>query len=311
MHGLCSLALTLGMLAQTPAPPNPGEPILRDAPELRARLEELCSGVRGIAGIHVVHLTRREEVAIRADEAFPTASLVKLPILLALFEKLVAGELDWHQELRYDAQRGYPGEDLLAAFRDGEKITLAKLVTLMIGFSDNTASLWLQELAGTGTTINAWLAGHGFETTRVNSRTPGREEDWKRYGWGQTSPREMTRLVLGIRDAAFHTRAASDSMLRVMQRSIWDGEAISQLPPHVAVCTKQGAVNASRSEVVLVEAPHGAFVFAVLTREQEDQSWTRDNEGYVLLRRVARTLYEHYEPDDSWRPAPEHERFGG
>ena len=56
------------------------------------------------------------------------------------------------------------------------KITLAKLVDLMIRYSDNTASLWCQELAGTGTVINDWLQSHGYEKTRVNSRTPGREK---------------------------------------------------------------------------------------------------------------------------------------
>ena len=61
----------------------------------------------------------------------------------------------------------------------------------MITMSYNTASLWCQHLAGTGTAINQWLEKHGFIHTRVNSRTPGREFARSRYGWGQTSPREM------------------------------------------------------------------------------------------------------------------------
>ena len=44
------------------------------------------------------------------------------------------------------------------------------------------------------------MAAHGFEHTRVNSRTPGREANQKLYGWGQTTPREMSRLMLMIRD---------------------------------------------------------------------------------------------------------------
>ena len=68
-------------------------------------------------------------------------------------------------------------------------------------------------------------------------------------------------------------------------------------------------MNRSRSEVVLVHAPRGAFVFCVVTKEQEDQSWVRDNEGYVLLRRVAAHLWQHFEPDSSWSPAPGAERF--
>ncbi len=65
----------------------------------------------------------------------------------------------------------------------------------MFTTSDNTASLWLQSLAGTGTRINRLLDSMGFKNTRVNSRTPGREADRTKYGWGQTTPAEMALLM--------------------------------------------------------------------------------------------------------------------
>ena len=144
--------------------------------------------------------------------------------------------------------------DRLGSFADGEPITLDKLAFLMITTSDNTASLWCQELAGTGATINAWLQGQGFEQTRVNSRTPGREDARARYGWGQTTPREMAELLVHIRDRALVSPAASEEMARALGRIYWDGEALASVPPTVATMSKQGAVNASRSEVVLVHA---------------------------------------------------------
>lgn len=299
---LALLSICAALPAQDPAPTRP---------PLRAELEALAAKVRGEVGIYVRHLRTGEEIAIRADELFPTASLVKVPILLGLFEKLERGELRWDQELVYTKERAYPGEDLVESLRDGEEVTLAKLVTLMIAFSDNTASLWLQELAGTGSAINAWLAARGFERTRVNSRTEGRADAQKTWGWGQTTPREMAELLRRIHAGEVHSRAACDAMLRALARSIWDGEALSQLPPHVAAFTKQGAVNRSRSEVVLVEGRNGPFVFCVITKSQEDQSWVPGNEGYVLLRAVTRLLYERYEPQDPWRPAPGHERYQG
>jgi beta-lactamase class A len=299
---LALLTTSAAVLAQDPAPTHP---------PLRAELEALAARVRGDVGIYVKHLETGEEIAIRADELFPTASLVKVPILLGLFEKLERNELRWDQKLTYTKERAYPGEDLLESLRDGEEVSLAKLVTLMIAFSDNTASLWLQELAGTGTAINAYLAARGFEQTRVNSRTEGRAEAQKTWGWGQTTPREMAELLRRIHASEVHSRAACHAMLRALARSVWDGEALSQLPPHVVAFTKQGAVNRSRSEVALVEGRNGPFVFCVITKDQEDQSWAPENEGYVLLRAVARLLYERYEPQDPWRPAPGRQRYQG
>ena len=186
---------------------------------------------------------------------------------------------------------------------------MSKLIMLMITTSDNTASLWLQSMAGTGTAINAWLDRHGFHSTRVNSRTEGRRPDWEKYGWGQTTPREMAELLVLIREGKAVSPGASEEMYRILTRIYWNGEALSRIPPWVQTASKQGAVNQSRSEVVLVNAPSGDYVFCVITKNQEDQSWEAENEGFVLLRKVSGLLWEYFEPDLQWNPAPGSERF--
>ena len=88
-----------------------------------------------------------------------------------------------------------------------------------------------------------------------------------------------------------------------LTRSFWTGEALSQLPPTVQAASKQGAVDQSRSEVVLVNAPSGDYVFCVITKNQQDESMKPENEGYVLLRRVSALLWRHFEPRHPWSPA--------
>jgi beta-lactamase class A len=88
----------------------------------------------------------------------------------------------------------YEGEDILGSFKNDEKILLKKVIMLMLTTSDNTASLWLQSLAGKGARVNEILDSLGFKNTRINSRTPGRENNRSMYGWGQTTPSEMGRL---------------------------------------------------------------------------------------------------------------------
>jgi beta-lactamase class A len=92
-------------------------------------------------------------------------------------------------------------------------------------------------------------------------------------------------------------------MYRVLCRAYWDAEALSALPPWVQAASKQGAVNRSRSEVVLVSAPSGDYVFCLITADQQDTSWDADNAGFVLLRDVSRALWEHFEGVDAWSPA--------
>ena len=264
-------------------------------PALQTKLDALAAGFKGDVGIYVRSLSTGEEIAINADTLFPTASLIKVPILLKVFDSIENGDLDFHQKLVYRDSLLYPGEDILGAFRDSAEISLSKAAMLMITTSDNTASLWLQDLSGTGTAINEWLEKEGYVHTRVNSRTEGRRSDWEKYGWGQTTPREMAELLVMIRENRAVSPAASESMYRILTRIYWNEEALSQIPPYVQAASKQGAVNQSRSEVVLVNAPSGDYVFTVITKNQEDQSWEYDNEGFVLIREVSKTLWQHFE----------------
>jgi beta-lactamase class A len=276
---------------------------------LAAKLNTLVKDFKGDVGIYVRHLKRGETVNIQADSIFPTASMIKVPITIGVFDKIEKGELDYHATLTYKDSLLYEGEDILGSFKNGEVISLSKVLMLMITTSDNTASLWCQSLAGTGTAINAWLEGNGFQHTRVNSRTPGREQNRARYGWGQTTPKEMAELLVRIYERKVISPRASERIYRNLTRIYWDNEALSQIPPNVQVASKQGAVNRSKSEVVLVNAPHGDYVFCVITKNQEDERWQPDNAGYVLLRKVSALLWNYFEPGSRWKPAAQIEEW--
>lgn len=276
---------------------------------LKKKIAALVSGFDGKAGVYVQHLKTGKTVSLNADSLFPTASMIKVPITIGIFDKIEDQALAFDTVLTYRDSLLYEGEDILGSFRDGEKIALSKVLMLMITTSDNTASLWCQHLAGTGTAINQWLERNGFIHTRVNSRTEGRHEDWKKYGWGQTTPREMAGLLMRIRAGSVVSARASERIYRNLTRIYYDSESLSQIPPYVQVASKSGAVNQSRSEVVLVNAPHGDYVFCVITKEQKDETWTSDNEGYVLLREVSKLLWDHFEPGSKWKPAEKIEEW--
>lgn len=291
------LFITSSLVAQ----PNTFFPKTKTDKVLTKKLQELVKDFKGNVGMYVRHLKSGKTIEINADTLFPTASMVKIPIMVGIFDKVEKGELKYDSLLMYRDSLLYPGEDIVGTLKDSGRITLSKNVMLMITTSDNTASLWNQIMAGTGTRINAILEQHGFNDTRVNSRTPGREEMRSLYGWGVTTPREMAELVVKIREGKIISPWASERMYRNLARIYWDGEALSEIPPYVHTASKQGAVNRSRSEVVLVNAPSGDYVFCVITKNQNDERWTNENEGYVLLRNVSRTLWQYFEPKDTWR----------
>src|ERR1043166_6391667 len=162
--------------------------------KLIKEVASLVTGFNGEIGIYVKDLNNGKTAAINADTIFPTASIVKLPILLGVMDKINRHELDYDSVFTYRDSLLYEGEDILGSFKNNEKILLKKMIMLMLTTSDNTASLWLQSVAGIGTRINEILDSLGFKLTRVNSRTPGRENNRTIYGWGQTTPFEIGKL---------------------------------------------------------------------------------------------------------------------
>ena len=271
--------------------------------KLQNKLEEAIQGFNGDIGIYVKNLHTGKTVSIKADTIFPTASIVKVPILLGIMDKIQKGELAYDSTLVYKDSLLYEGEDILGSFKNDEKILLKKVMMLMLTTSDNTASLWLQSLAGKGTRINEILDSLGLVYTRVNSRTQGRENNRTEYGWGQTTPKEMGIIFEKIYRNEIFSAAACDRMMRSLGRNYWDlNEAISQIPPYIEVFSKNGCVNAVRSEVLLVNAPHDPYIFCIFTKNNKDIQWTHDNEAWTMARKISLMLWRYFEPKDKWEP---------
>jgi beta-lactamase class A len=275
---------------------------------LTGKLEDALKGFNGQVGIYVQNLKTGKTVAINADTLFPTASMIKVSIQCGLMDKIEKGEIKYNQKLAYCDSLLYKGEDILGSFKNGDTIEVSKVAMLMITMSDNTASLWLQKLVGTDY-INNWLATNGFKVMRDNSRATGRDAMHARYGWGVTTPYEMCRLFTMIRNGEAVSAAASERMQRNMCRIFWDDKALSQIPPYVQTISKQGALDESKSETVLVNAPHGNYVFSIITNHNKDQRWTPDNEADMLIRKVSALLWHYYEPKNDWKPAEGIDKF--
>lgn len=262
---------------------------------LDSKLREAINGYNGDIGIYVKNLRTGKAVSINADTIFPTASIVKVPILIGIMDKIERKELSYDSSLVYKDSLLYASSDILSSFKNNEKILLKKVILLMLTTSDNTASLWLQSLAGGGTRINEIMESLGLKDTRVNSRTPGREEYRTKYQWGQTTPKEMGTLFEKIYRNEVFSAAACERMMRCLGRNYWDeDEAISQIPPTIEVFSKNGCVNASRSEAMIVNAHKNPYVFCIFTKNNKDTRWEHDNEAWAMARKISKLLWEYW-----------------
>ncbi|MCP9766943.1 serine hydrolase [Lacihabitans sp. LS3-19] len=272
---------------------------LKHDPKLQKIIEEQTKGFGGVIGVYVENIKTGKFAAVNADTIFPTASMIKIPIMIGLFSKILDGTVTYDQPLTFKDSLKYDN-GIVGSFKDSTKIPISELIFLMESVSDNTASLWLQGIVK-GQRINEIMDSLGMVHTRMNTRTPGRSGNWKIYGWGQTSPREMASLMKKLRNGEIYSPDASLRMYRTLGNQYWDGEGLSQIPENVKTAYKSGAVDRSRSEVMYVHAPHGEYVYCLITKNQNDTSWTKDNEGYKAARSVSAALWKYFEPKSKWK----------
>jgi beta-lactamase class A len=270
--------------------------------DLERGIQTLVDEFHGDVGVYIQELGSDKKIEINSDTVFSTASIVKIPIMLGVFDKIEKNQLNFHQTLMYRDSIKYGGSGLMQFFQDSTQTDLRTLIALMLSYSDNTTSLWNQSLAGGGIQINELMENLGYTNTRVNSRTPGREKIWEKYGWGQTSPKEMADILVRIYQKELISTAASEMMYRLLSNSYYNDYALSQIPPGVNVASKQGMVNASRSEVFLVNGPKSDFVVAIFTDHNEDTSWKFDNEAWELTRKITHLVWNHFNAEHPYSP---------
>ncbi|SMG20900.1 serine hydrolase [Sphingobacterium psychroaquaticum] len=272
--------------------------------KLEERLKKETENFQGDIGIYVQHFKKNTTVNILADTIFPTASIVKVPILVGVFNKINEGSLTLRQPFRYDAKRVYGGSGLMQFYKDSAETELSIMISLMLTYSDNVTSIWNQELAGGGVEINRIMDQLGLVNTKVNSRTTGREQLWRKYGWGQTTPQEIASLMHLIRSGKVFNPQLSDKMYRYLKNQFYNERSLSQIPAEIATASKTGSVDDARGEVVYVHAPSGDYVFSVLTKNNKDQSWTDENEAEKITRKIASIIWNYYEPKHPYTAYP-------
>src|SRR5712671_4394898 len=128
---------------------------------LRARI----AGFDGAVSLYAKNLDSGVTVGIRESEPVRTASTIKLPILLAVFDAVERGQAKWTEPLTVTTAERATGTGVLGSeFSDGVQLPLRDVAHLMIVLSDNTATNMILDRFGADT-VNAYLDRIGLPTT--------------------------------------------------------------------------------------------------------------------------------------------------
>jgi beta-lactamase class A len=62
------------------------------------------------------------------------------------------------------------------------------------------------------------------------------------------------------------------------------------------IASKTGSLNAVRNDVAIVAGKSGPMVLSIFTYENEDKSWTPDNQAEMMIARLAQEIVEAWSP---------------
>ncbi|HEY3203266.1 MAG TPA: serine hydrolase [Thermoanaerobaculia bacterium] len=285
-----------------------------DHASLEKRVEKKIRAFHGEMGISVKNLDTGETLAVDADERFPTASLIKVAVMVEVYHRIAEGTLSRARTVVLKESDKAGDETVpLNVLHAGTVLTVADLLRLMIAWSDNTATNLLIGLVETAK-VDRRLEFYGLTKTKLyrptfrDGHADVLPEEEKEFGLGSTTPREAARLMELIAEGKIVSRAVCDEMLGILALQQDRAMIPRSLPferEKILVANKtgwdeekqpdaKGFKGDVRDDAAYVKSPKARYVIAICARRIHDKSPGVDNEALRAGAELSRMVYDYF-----------------
>jgi beta-lactamase class A len=263
-----------------------------DTVALRRQLDAIAGAHHGVLGYSVSNLDTGERLSLRGDETFSTASLIKVPILVTLYDLAEQKQLSLSDPLTVLKIDQVPGSGVLQYMRPGMTLSVNDAASLMIVLSDNTATnLLLDRIV----IRRVWqkMEALGLPHTKVHSKTFLRMssvamDSSVKYGLGVSTPNEMAHLFELLAQGRAVSASADSAMLEMLSHNA-DSELMQRTIEALRVPHKTGATDSVRTECALFYL-QSRIVACGFTKQNTDTRWVVDNEAQVSLGKLGAAI---------------------
>ena len=264
---------------------------------LDQRVRAEVAQFKGKVSLFAKNIDTGEIYELSGDDRVPTASTIKIAIMVEAFARVSEGKAKWTDELVLTKEKKVGGSGILEEFADGLHLSFRDAVTLMMIMSDNTATNLVIDVLGADA-VNLRMEALGLKETRLMRRVfgggeslEGKKEENKRFGLGRTTPREMVSLMEKLERGEVISAAASKEMLELMKRE-QGTNGMWRERWRETKATKSGALDALRSNVGIIYHPRGRIALAITCNEMPEVNWTVDNPALLLMSRLSEILVD-------------------
>ncbi len=251
---------------------------------LNRELAQRAESFAGVAGFCVRDLQSGEQISLLGDEPFPSASTIKIFILVTLLcqDEQSPGLL----QQRIPITTRVPGSGVLTYLEEPVELSLLDIAILMMIVSDNTATNMCIERAGMDE-INRTIAGFELRQTVLRrvmqdsaAIAAGREN--------LTTPNDLVATFAALH-AGKPSPGVASRALKVMSK-LYGSPFRSVIPSAINVAHKTGGMPRVRSEAALVDLPNRPYALSVMCKYAMDD--VADQNAFVS--EMARTTHRFF-----------------
>jgi beta-lactamase class A len=271
----------------TPAPKTTKAPnslnLTQEIAPLKAKIAALAKANPNITpGVMILDLDSQNYVSINADRKVSSASLIKLPILIAFFQAVDSGQVNLKESLILKAELIAKEAGEMQFKPIGTKFTALETATEMIRISDNTATNLLIDRLGGAVALNSKFQSWGLVNTQITSFLPDIQ------GTNTTSPKELISLLQRLTQGDLVSMRSRDRIFEIL-RSTEKKDLLPQgLGEGATIAHKTGTLSTLIGDVGMVDTPSGKrYLISALAERPAG-----DERAEELIRQISKETYQ-------------------
>ena len=235
--------------------------------KLKKTIENKVMHFRGTVGMVIEDLDMGWEIAFNEDTLIPSASLVKVPIMLSCFYAAQDGKISLKDAISLKSSEKVSGSRVLGKEPAGAVFTVEELLNPMITQSDNAAANILIDFLGFDT-LNLYFKKMGLKNTNIARKMMDFEE--RRKGEeNYTTAQDMAYLLEKLYYKKFLNKDVSEKCLELLGQQKINDRIPKKLPRGTFVVHKTGLERHVCHDVGIVFNNRGNFLICVLAKHED------------------------------------------
>jgi beta-lactamase class A len=251
-----------------------------------------CSeGFKGTAYVVIKDYNRNWRIDIASDVQVPAASIIKVPIMAAVFSAENQGVLSLSDKIKLRQKDKTGGSGILKNQRSGKEYSIKELIELMSTISDNTATNIIINLLGFDY-LNSWFRHNGLKATtlsRLMMDMASRDKGIENY----TTAADMALVFDKMYKGKLINKDVSLECIDILKNQKTKNRIPAKLPKATVIAHKTGLERGICHDGGIVFTQNGDFLICVLTRHKYSNSY----HARQLISNIAYTMYRYYVPE--------------